>query len=321
MMSLRQAAATLAAACCLLAGCAARTPLLAPDARGVELADTPFYPQEKYQCGPAALATVLAVAGVRVTPEELVPQVYLPSRKGSLTIEMQAAPRRHGVLSYPLAPTLDAIVAELEAGRPVLVLHNYGLPFWPRWHYAVVIGYDAPRQRMLLRSGTTERQSLSAANFMRAWDNADRWAMVLLRPGELPARPDLPRYLEAATAFERAAVPADAERAFGAAAHLWPDDPVAWVGRGTARYRAGDWRAAADDYAHALGLAPDLPAPRNNLAMALLKLGCPAAARRHLDQIDASTLDASMRAAVADTSSQVQALAATTDNGACSALY
>ncbi len=321
MMPLRQAAALLAATCCLLAGCAARTPLLAPDGRGIELADTPFFPQEKYQCGPAALATVLAVAGADVTPEELVPQVYLPSRKGSLTIEMQAAPRRHGVLSYPLAPRLDAIVAELEAGRPVLVLHNYGLPFWPRWHYAVVIGYDAAHQRLLLRSGTTQRQQLSARNFMRAWDNADRWAMVLLRPGELPARPELPRYLEAATAFERAAAPPAAERAFAAAAHLWPDDPVAWVGRGTARYRGGDWRAAADDYAHALDLAPTLPTARNNLAMALLKLGCPAAARRQLEQIDATTLDAAMRAAVADTSSQIQAQAAASDAGACSALY
>lgn len=321
MMRARQAAALLAAACCLLGGCAARTPLLAPDARGVELADTPFFPQQKYQCGPAALATVLAVSGVQVSPDELVSQVYLPSRKGSLTIEMQAAPRRHGVMSYPLPPRLDAIVAELEGGRPVLVLHNYGLPFLPRWHYAVVIGYDAARQRMLLRSGTTERQVMSAANFMRAWDNADRWAMVLLRPGELPARPELQRYLEAATAFERAASPTAAEQTFHAAVHLWPDDPVAWVGRGTARYRSGDWHAAAADYKHALNLAPALPTARNNLAMALLKMGCPAAARQQLMQLDTAALDASLRAAIADTSSQVQAQAAATDAGACSALY
>lgn len=321
MMPLRQVAAILAAACCLLAGCAARTPLLAPDARGVELVDTPFFPQEKYQCGPASLATVLAVAGVSVSPEELVPQVYLPTRNGSLTIEMQAAPRGHGVLSYPLAPRLDAIVAELEAGRPVLVLHNYGLPFWPRWHYAVVIGYDATRQRMLLRSGTTRRQEMSAASFMRAWDNADRWAMVLLRPGELPARPELQRYLEAATAFERAATPAAAERTYDAAAHLWPDEPVAWVGRGTARYRSGDWPAAAADYAHALKLSPSLPAARNNLAMALLKLGCATAARRELDRIDATALDAGLRAAIADTSEQVASQAGGKDNEVCSALY
>lgn len=321
MMRARQAVALLAAACCLMAGCAARTPLLAPDSRGVELVDTPFFPQEKYQCGPAALATVLAVAGVNASPEELVSQVYLPSRKGSLTIEMQAAPRRHGVVSYPLAPSLDAIVAELEAGRPVLVLHNYGLPFWPRWHYAVVIGYDAQRQRMLLRSGTTERQVLSAANFMRAWDNADRWAMVLLRPGELPARPELQRYLEAATAFERAASPPAAEQTFHAAVHLWPDDPVAWVGRGTARYRAGDWQAAAADYSQALERAPTLPTARNNLAMALLKMGCPAAARRQLERIDTAALDAALREAIADTSRQVQAQTAATDAGVCSALY
>lgn len=321
MTSVRQAAAALAAACCLLAGCAARTPLLAPEARGIELADTPFFPQEKYQCGPAALATVLQVAGVAVSPDELVPQVYLPSRKGSLTIEMQAAPRRHGVLSYPLAPKLDSIVAELEAGRPVLVLHNYGLPFWPRWHYAVVIGYDAARQRMLLRSGTTERQQMSAANFMRAWDNAERWAMVLLRPGELPAEPELQPYLEAATAFERAATPEAAERVYSAATHLWPEESVAWVGRGTARYRAADWRAAVADYAHALKLSPTLPAARNNLAMALLQMGCPGAARRELDRIDTSSLDARLRAAIDDTSGQVDSRAGSTDSEMCSALY
>lgn len=320
-MQLRLAAALLAAAGCLLAGCAARTPLLETSSRGVELVDTPFFPQKKYQCGPAALATVLTAAGASASPAELVPQVYVPARRGSLTIEMQAAPRRHGLLSYPLEPQLDAIVAELDAGRPVLVLHNYGLPFWPRWHYAVVIGYDATSQRLLLRSGTKHRQQLSARNFMRAWDNADRWAMVLLKPGELPARPALAGYLEAATAFEQAARPADAQLAFDAATTQWPGNPVAWVGRGTARYRAGDWREAASDYTRALALDPSLPAARNNLAMALLKLGCPAAARRELDQIDSASLGSTMRAAIADTLQQVEAHSPAADAGGCSALY
>ena len=62
----------------------------------VELAETPFFSQQRYQCGPAALATVLNAAGVKVTDEELVPEVYLPTREGSLQVEMLAATRRHG---------------------------------------------------------------------------------------------------------------------------------------------------------------------------------------------------------------------------------
>jgi tetratricopeptide (TPR) repeat protein len=317
----RQAAALLCAACCLLAGCVTRPPLLEPTAGAVELAETPFFPQSKYQCGPAALATLLVAAGAKVTPEELVPQVYLPARRGSLTIEMQAAPRRHGLLSYPVAPRLDAILAELDAGRPVLILHNYGLPFLPRWHYAVVIGYDGAKQRLLLRSGTKQRQQLSATNFMRAWDNGDRWAMVLLKPGELPAQPTLPAYLEAATAFERAAPPMAAGLAYEAAITRWPEQAVAWTGRGTAHYRAGNLDKAAADYARAIALDPSLSGARNNLAMALLKLGCPAAARRQLEGIDQASLQGSMRDAVADTARQIEAGPTADDPRSCSPLY
>ena len=30
----------------------------------IELADTPFFPQDDYQCGPAALATLLGASGI-----------------------------------------------------------------------------------------------------------------------------------------------------------------------------------------------------------------------------------------------------------------
>jgi tetratricopeptide (TPR) repeat protein len=307
----------LSAALGLVAGCATHGPLIEPGARSVELTTTPFFPQDRFQCGPAALATALGASGIQVSPDALVEQVYLPSRRGSLTIEMQAAPRRFGRISYALQPELAAIIAQLDAGRPVLVLHNYGLPFWPRWHYAVVIGYDASQQSLVLRSGKKERQRFSAANFMRAWDNADRWALVLLRPGELPAEAAKDTYLEAATAFERVASPADARLAFDAAISRWPDDPVAWVGRGTARYRAGELREAATDYGRALELNPALAAARNNLAMALLDQGCPIAARREVERIDTTGLAASLREAIADTIRQIQQRGAAADAGRC----
>jgi hypothetical protein len=70
----------------LLAGCV--TPQVAallerPDPllpERTELAATPFFPQELYQCGPAALATALARAGVKTSPEVLSPRHPRPSR-------------------------------------------------------------------------------------------------------------------------------------------------------------------------------------------------------------------------------------------------
>ena len=82
--------------CGLLLGACATPPqtrtLLAQPATdlpaAVELSDTPFYPQQRYQCGPAALATVLGAQGVDVAPEALVDAVYVPALHGSLPEEI-----------------------------------------------------------------------------------------------------------------------------------------------------------------------------------------------------------------------------------------
>jgi tetratricopeptide (TPR) repeat protein len=302
----RRSASVLLAACVLLlGGCATRGPLLPPRDGVVELDATPFFPQARHECGPAALATVLGASQVTVTPEELEKRVYLPGRRGSLQIEMQAAPRAYGRLSYRITPDLASIVHELDAGRPVLVLHNYGLPFWPRWHYAVVVGYDGAKDRMILRSGKTRRQQLSAANFMRAWDNGGRWALVMLQPGELPTAPDKQRYLESAAAFESVASPQDAWQSFQAAAEQWPDDPVALIGRGTASYRKGTLDEAIGDYRAALLLDATQAGASNNLAVALLESGCTDAAREELSRIDTSRLGEQIKAEILDTQRQI----------------
>lgn len=317
MIHWRQAAGLALAACLLLAGCAARGPLIESSSRLVELDDTPFFPQTVHQCGPAALATVLGASQITATPDDLARLVYLPGRRGSLQVEMQAAPRKFGRISYRVAPELAAIVGELDAGRPVLVLHNYGLPFWPRWHYAVVVGYDSVHDRVVLRSGKLRRQQLSAANFMRAWDNADRWGLVLLHPGELPVLVDKNRYLQAAAAFERVATAPDSLRAFSAATAQWPEEPVGWVGLGTASYREGNLLVAADSYRKALQLEPTQAGARNNLAMTLLDLGCPQAARAELQAISNASLSPDLAESVADTSKQIEAKAATPDAPRC----
>jgi hypothetical protein len=317
------------ALCALTSACVSHRDLIArnlADAalRQVELPATPFFPQSEFQCGPAALAMMLGASGVDVTPDALQSLVYIPARQGSLQIEMQAAPRNYGRMSYPLTRNLDAIIAELDAGHPVLVLHNYGLPKLPRYHYAVVIGYDSISDNVILRSGVTRRQVLSAANFMRAWDNGGRWALVVVRPGELPATANATTYLEAAASFERTASASDARLVFDAAVKRWPDQPVAWIGRGTAEYRSGALQAAARDYAAALGVDGTNVGARNNLAMTLLDLGCPNRARQQLDTVDDTDLKSPLREAVLDTRQRLAAnlkTARSRDPAACTTQF
>jgi tetratricopeptide (TPR) repeat protein len=304
------------AALLLLCACVTREPFIPANLPAgahtrVELEATPFHPQKKYQCGPAALAAVLGASGVDVTADALVPVVYLPARHGSLQVEMQAAPRKFGRLSYPLSRNLESVIAELNAGRPVLVLHNYGFPGWPRWHYAVVIGYDSATDEFIMRSGKKRRTEWRARTFMVAWHNGGRWAMVVMRPGEIPASADPTLYLEAAADFERTAHPEEARLAFDAAVQRWPEQTVAWIGRGTAEYRAGNFANAARDYAAAVRLDPENAGARNNLAQSLLDLGCPIHAREQLAPVKVETLASPLREAVLDTRQHIDAAVST----------
>jgi len=237
-----------------------------------ERVDTPFFPQTDYECGPAALATALGAAGIDVRPEALTEQVYLPARQGSLQLEMLAAARRRGALAVRLPGTLDALLRELAAGRPVVVLQNLSLPIAPRWHYAVLVGYDLAAHELLLRSGTTERQVLGLTPFEHTWARGGHWAFVAVPPGELPASASEDEVTAASVAFERVAEPAAALRAYEAALARWPGNLTLAIGVGNSRYAAGDVAGAADAF-EAAARRHDSAAAWINLAELRLQQG------------------------------------------------
>lgn len=243
----------------------------------MELADTPFFPQERYQCGPAALATLLNARGVAIAPDDLVSQVYLPAREGSLQTEIMAAARRQGLLAVTVQPALHALLAEIAAGHPVLVLQNLGLSWFPRWHYAVAMGYDLDRQELVLRSGTRPRRITPFDVFMNTWDRSGNWGIVLLTPGSFPAQAEPSTYLQAVSALESVGKPKEAREAYQASAAKWPDHPAAWMGLGNVEYALGNAEAAEAAFRHALDL-PGSALAWNNLAYALATLRCPSLA-------------------------------------------
>jgi hypothetical protein len=291
----------LLSAAAALGGCAG-TPSL-PTVPPVELTAVPFFPQTDYQCGPAALATLLNDAGANVDADSLVEEVYVAGLKGSLQAELLGATRRHGFIPYVLAQEPSAIAAELAAGRPVLVLQNLGLPRVPVWHYAVVVGIAG--DEVILRSGTERRRVERGARFLRSWQRGASWAFVAVEPGTVPTTADAAPYVRALAGAEPLLTPAAAERGYAAALARWPRDELVLFATATQRHAAGDLTGATTLYRRLLDASPAHAAARNNLANALAARGCLtealAEARRALaDGAASPELDAAIRDTVGE---------------------
>ena len=272
-----------------LAGCAGlgsmqREALRAfPEA--VQVDSVAFYPQTEMHCGPAALATTLDHSGIPVEYDQLVDRVYLPGRGGTLQVELLAAARSHDRIPWRLEPELSALLAEVAAGRPVLVLENQGVRRIPYWHYAVVIGFDPDRAEVIQHSGSEAGLARSMRRWLRDWNLAGRWAVITLPPDQLPLAPDRNRWLQTVADFEAVAKPDAALIAWQTAAEHWPDEAVIWLGQGNSQYRLGRLDEAVAAFEQALALNPDQPAAAFNLAVVLIENAQPCRARALLEPL------------------------------------
>jgi tetratricopeptide (TPR) repeat protein len=288
----------------LLSGCASIPPEIAEleaSPASLELVDTPFFPQERYQCGPAALATAISSSGIEVDVQDLVDRVYLPGRQGSLQVEMLAATRSVGRLPYVIDGNLQALWNELAAGRPVVVLQNLGVAVIPRWHFAVVVGVDTEQDAILLRSGVEQRRVTSLKTFLRTWRRSDYWGFIVLRPEELPAHVDRQRYQKAVAALEKAGRSEEAAVAWKMAINQWPGNPVALFGLGNIELSLGNDPEAEAYFRAVVERDAKSVAARNNLAIALARQGRYAEAMRELSIAREDASDPAIAAELADT--------------------
>ncbi|MBU0689511.1 MAG: PA2778 family cysteine peptidase [Gammaproteobacteria bacterium] len=241
--------------------------------RQVELVEVPFFPQEDFQCGPAALAMVMKHAGVAVDPEGLKPEVYLPGREGTLQIEMFGAVRRHGLVAYQMSPVLGEVLEEVARGTPVVVLQNLALDWYPVWHYAVVIGYDLDNKEVILRSGRESQQRMSLITFENTWARSAHWAMVAVPPEKIPFTAKETRYVAAVNAFGKVRQLPASRTAYLAAKERWPGSLGVSIALGNVAYMMKRMDEAEAEFRTAVTLYPDSVAALNNLAQTLSDMG------------------------------------------------
>jgi len=236
------------------------------------IADVPFYPQEDFQCGPASLAMVLTWSGQSVTPAELSPEVYTPAKKGSLQSAIISAARRHGRIAYPINGA-EHLMAEIAKGHPVVVLLNLGLSWYPKWHYAVVVGYDLPASEIIFHSGNIQYDRLSFRVFENIWTRSKQWGVLVLAPTRLPAVATEEDWLEAVVGLERTAQWPATLKAYETALRNWPDSYAVWMGLGNSYYSLNNLSKAILAFRKATEIQPKNGIAFNNLAHILAETG------------------------------------------------
>ena len=241
--------------------------------RYINLTDVPFYAQTDYQCGPSSLAMVLNYLGLSVSIESLVDQIYIPSRKGSLQVEMMAATRGHGLVAYKLAPKLTDILKEVASGTPVIVLENYSFGIYDVWHYSVVIGFDLNEGRIIRRSGKNKIESMPFAAFEYLWKKDKYWSMVAMQPNRIPASANEDSYVAAVLDLEKVGQLQSARIAYEAATTRWPKNLKGRMGLGNTAYALSDLAGAEVAFKQATVDYPESVAAYNNFAHVSAELG------------------------------------------------
>ncbi len=272
----------------------------------VQVAGVPYFAQTDLQCGPAALASLLAKAGLPQPVSTLSSWMFTPALGGSLQQDVIGAARRAGVVPVRVSGGLQALQNQLALGRPVLVLQNLGLRSWPHWHYAVVTALDVNADRVTVGGPIGTSEAVRAGAFLRAWSYADDWALVVLRPLEQPTGLLAEDYMLAMAALEAMNKLEAAASGYALGIVQWPGEMSLLIGAANVELARGNLNGAAGFFDQVVAAQPANVVALNNLAEVRRRQGRLAEASALAERALKLAANGTLRAAVLDTLAQIE---------------
>lgn len=143
----------------------------------------PFFAQETYQCGPAALAAVAdywyGKQGKRawITPEEIAEAIYSPSARGVLSLDLEAYAQKRGFEATQYSGSPGDLRRQIDREAPAIILVDYGFSLYEANHFMVVKGYRP--DGFIVNSGRNENQLLPEGELQKIWKRTRYWTLVL----------------------------------------------------------------------------------------------------------------------------------------------
>jgi len=256
----------------ILNGCASKEPLISTEHNTSSGIKVPFVAPRSDLCGATSIEMVSSYwqSITHYTPslsqKELDARTLIPTKGGTLQIELVATARANGLLVYTIAPTFDALIYELEKQHPVIVLLNRSYSWYPLWHYAPVTGYNKKDQTILMHFSNQPNEAMNIATFKRLWERSGNWGVVLIPPGYMPASASSKAFLRSAYDLEKTGMRDNAIIAYRSALQRWPKDVDILFALANAYYHSNKFTAAEKYYRKLLSIEPLHPLALNNLS-------------------------------------------------------
>jgi predicted double-glycine peptidase len=158
----------------------AGTPRVEISEGGQIIKNVPFYPQERYHCGPASLAGILNFWGVPVSPEEIAAEIYSRSAGGTFTLDMILYPGKRGLKSTQYEGSFEDVKKKIDAGYPLIVMIDEGFWIYKKNHFMIVLGYR--ENGVVVNSGKYQNKFMLLSDFLKSWKRTRYWTLLITPP-------------------------------------------------------------------------------------------------------------------------------------------
>jgi tetratricopeptide (TPR) repeat protein len=224
--------------------------------------EVPFIAQQPNYCGPAALAMLANYYGQPVTQDEIAGAIYLPEIRGTLTADLADYAQRCGLWVRQYRGNRADLCQKLAAGVPLIVLGKLGI----NEHYFVVLAYRDGE--FTVHSDTRANLHLREDDFLRWWNRADRWTLLVCPPARTAWRLSADEHNDLGVFLERTGQFSAAAGHYREAVELTPRNSYFAMNLGNALMKQNLYAEAATAFRR----AGDNPDALNNLAYVLGEL-------------------------------------------------
>ncbi len=113
--------------------------------------------------------------GANVSLEEITREIYSPSAKGTLNLDMILYAKQKGMKSSYYNGGMEDIKNKIDSGYPLIVMVDLGLWIYQQNHFMVVIGYD--QNGVIVNSGRERLKHIPLRNFIKKWEKTQFWTL------------------------------------------------------------------------------------------------------------------------------------------------